>query len=502
MPMAGFFALTLGAALVARVDDGPPATTVLPRSSPEAQGVSSASLSSFIGRAEQDRDRLGLHGLVVLRHGHVILDAAWSPYNAAIPHSLYSLSKSFTSTAVGLAIAEGKLSLDDPVLKFFPDDAPSEPSKNLRSMRVRDLLRMATGHQGEPRVSMTDSQPWTKTFLVQPVPFKPGSHFLYNTPATYMASAIVQKVTGQTVLDYLKPRLFDPLGIKDPTWGASPQGITLGGYGLSLRTEEIARFGQLLLQKGRWQGKQVVPEEWIAEATTRQISNGSDPASDWDQGYGYQFWRCTHGAFRGDGAFGQFCVVLPEQDAVVAITSGSGDLQGILNLVWSELLPAFQPSAEPANSAAEGALKLRLANLRLRAVEGESSNETARRVTGRRYAFPSNPLKFEALSVEAGDTPTLILRADGQDRRIPLKSGDWVKGEVMALGPIEPGPTASTGAWTDAETLTTRVAFVSTPFVATFRLKFTGDEVQLAAETNVGFGPTRLPPLTGRADPK
>ena len=319
----------------------PPALAAdLPRSSPEAQGVSSSAVLAFVEAADQNID--SMNSFMLVRHGHVVAEGWWAPYEAESPHSLYSLSKSFTSTAVGLAIAEGKLSLDDEVLKFFPDDAPAEPSNNLKAMRVSDLLRMSTGQQTEPR--RTPDQPWTKTFLAQPVPFKPGTHFLYNTSATYMLSAIVQKATGQTVLDYLKPRLFEPLGIEHPTWETSPQGISAGGYGLSIRTEDIAKFGQLYLQKGKWHGKQLVPAAWVEAATARQTSNGSNPKSDWDQGYGYQFWRCRHGAYRGDGAFGQFCIVLPEQDAVIAITSGVKDMQAVLNLVWDKLLPALKPS--------------------------------------------------------------------------------------------------------------------------------------------------------------
>src|SRR5262249_20696480 len=289
-------------------------SSALPRSDPEAQGVSSAAILAFVEAADKDID--ALHSVMLVRHGNVVAEGWWSPYDADTPHALFSLSKSFTSTAVGLAVAEGKLSVDDEVLKFFPDDAPAEPSDKLKAMRVSDLLRMSTGHQAEP--SLRTEEPWTKVFLAQPVPNKPGTHFLYNTPATYMLSAIVQKATGTTVLDYLRPRLFEPLGIEHPTWGASPQGITLGGYGLSIRTEDIARFGQLYLQRGKWQGKQLVPEAWVEAATARQTSNGSNPKSDWDQGYGYQFWRSRHGAYRGDGAFGQFCVGLPEQDAVIA----------------------------------------------------------------------------------------------------------------------------------------------------------------------------------------
>src|SRR5437762_222222 len=323
----------------------------LPRSTPEEQGVSSAAVLSCI----ESLDKIdSMNSFMLVRHGKVVAEGWWAPYDAESPHALYSLSKSFTSTAVGMAIAEGKINLSDPVLKFFPDDAPANPSTNLKAMRISDLLRMSTGQQNEP--GRTDAEPWAKTFLAQPVPFKPGTHFLYNTSATYMASAIVQKATGTTVLDYLRPRLFEPLGIEHPAWEASPQGITVGGYGLSIRTEDIARFGQLYLQKGKWQGKQLVPEAWVKAATARQTSNGSNPNSDWDQGYGYQFWRCRHGAYRGDGAFGQYCIVLPEQDAVLAITGGLRDMQAVLTLVWDKLLPGLTPAALPADDASRAKL--------------------------------------------------------------------------------------------------------------------------------------------------
>src|SRR5262245_11058011 len=208
----------------------------LPRSSPEQQGLPSADLLAFIEAADKDIDTM--NSFMLIRHGHVVAEGWWAPYDRDTPHALYSLSKSFTSTAVGLAIAEGKLNLDDPVLRFFPDDVPAESSANLKAMRLSDLLRMSTGHQAEPR--RTAEQPWTRSFLAQPVPFKPGTHFLYNTTGTYMLSAAVQKATGQTVLDYLRPRLFEPLGIERPTWEMSPQGISTGGFGLSIRTEDIA----------------------------------------------------------------------------------------------------------------------------------------------------------------------------------------------------------------------------------------------------------------------
>jgi CubicO group peptidase (beta-lactamase class C family) len=475
-------------------------TSGLPRSRPEAQGVSPAQVLAFVNEA--DTTIQSLHSFMLVRHGKVVAEGWWTPYGPDAPHSLYSLSKSFTSTAVGLAVAEGKLSVDDEVLKFFPDDAPATPSNNLKAMRVRDLLRMSAGHQSEASLSQTSDVPWTKTFLAQSVPHKPGTHFMYNTPATFMLSAIVQKATGSTVLDYLKPRLFEPLGIDHPTWGTNPQGISLGGYGLSVRTEDIARFGQLYLQKGQWQGEQLVPESWVAAATARQTSNGSNPKSDWDQGYGYQFWRSRHHAYRGDGAFGQYCLVLPEQDAVIAITSGVKDMQGVLNLVWDKLLPALKPEPLPPDDDAHKALLVRLASLSIRPPQRADTPSVASKVAGKTYTFPANDRKLEAITLEPsdGDTAaTLTLRRDGVDRRVVCGKGTWRKGRIAFTTPDEQ-PAAASGAWTGDETFTAKICFYETPFIVTLNLKFAGDKLLLDSESNVAFGPTSHPRLEGRVE--
>lgn len=469
----------------------------LPRSSPESQGVSSSAVLSFIESADRDID--SLHGFMLLRHGHVIAEGWWSPYNPDSPHMLYSLSKSFTSTAVGLAVAEGKLSVDDEVLKFFPDSAPSEPSHNLKEMRVSDLLRMSTGQQTEP--PLPPDQPWTKAFLAHPVPFKPGTHFLYNTSGSYMLSAIVQKATGQNLLDYLTPRLFEPLGIERPTWEMSPEGVAAGGYGLSVRTEDIARFGQLYLQKGKWQGRQIVPESWIEAATARQTSNGSNPNSDWDQGYGYQFWRCRHNVYRGDGAFGQYCIVIPEQDAVIAINSGVRDMQAVMNLVWDKLLPAMKPSPLAPDDAAYRKLEQKLKGLVLRPVQGDGSPV---KVFGKKYAFPANDRKLEAITLENSgndDAVTLVIRINDVERRIACGRGEWQNGRI-AWGQFPEQPMAASGAWTEDGVFTAKLCLYETPYVFTLRLKFTGEELQFNTEANVSFGPTTEPQRIGKTTQK
>lgn len=474
----------------------------LPRSAPEAQGVSSAALLELVNAL--DREIEGMHSLMIARHGRVIAEGWWAPYDAAHNHVLYSLSKSFTSTAVGLAVAEGKLSVDDEVLKFFPEAAPAEPGNHLKAMRVRDLLTMTTGHQDEPPTSPDAMS--ARSFLAQPVPHPPGTHFKYNTAATFMQSALVQKVTGQTVLDYLRPRLFEPLGISQPVWDTNFEGISLGGYGLRVRTEDIAKFGQLYLQRGKWNGRQLLPAGWVDMATSKQVANGSNPRSDWNQGYGFQFWRCRHGAYRGDGAFGQYGIVLPEQDAVIAITSGVRDMQAVLNILWEKFLPACGPKKLRANRPADEQLKARLAGLETAPAEGAGTSPLAARVSNRRFVFPTNDQKIESVSLDttdAGRTVTLSLRQDGRDMRFPAGFRHWNKGRTSVpagrLASFPDEPVAGTFAWQADDTLVVKVCAYETPFNIRFQLKFEGDQVALDSEANVAFGPTRKPQLTGRA---
>lgn len=475
----------------------------LPRSTPERQGISAADILDFVDTADGQIDTM--NSFMLIRHGYVVAEGWWGPYDRETPHILYSLSKSFTATAVGLAIAEGKLSLDDQVLKFFPEDAPADLSANLKAMRVRDLLRMATGNQTEaPR---TDAAPWTRAFLAHPVPFKPGTHFLYNSPGTYMLSAIVQKVTGLTVLEYLKPRLFEPLGIDKPTWVMSPQGISAGSYGLSLRTEEIARFGQLYLQKGKWHGKQLVPTQWVEEATARQTANGSSPNSDWDQGYGYQFWRSRHNTYRGDGAFGQYCMVIPEFDAVVAITSGVRDMQSVMNLVWNKLLPAMKEKSLPENAAAQKKLAAKLAGLVVGLPVGQPTTPLAAQVSGKWFSFPENDRGLEAVSFDFNSaTPLLKVRTKGGEMRTPIGIGSWRKsadGFANGLDKFLSVPdsplVAASGAWSANDVFNVKLVLYQTPFYSALTFKFAGEQLLFDTEHNVSFGPRNLPQLVGQA---
>lgn len=463
----------------------------LPRSTPEEQGMASASIQAFLEAVEQNIHEL--HSFMLLRHGHVVAEGWWKPYAPERPHMLFSLSKSFTSTAVGLAVMEGRLSVDDPVLSFFPDDAPAEVSPNLAAMRVRHLLSMSTGHH-EDTTERSFRQPdgnWIKGFLALDVEHEPGTYFVYNSGASNMLSAIVQKLTGLTLLDYLTPRLFKPLGIENPTWESSPQGINFGGWGLNVNTEDIACFGQMYLQGGLWQGQRILPEAWVKEATSRQVSNGSKPDSDWEQGYGYQFWRCRHHAYRGDGAFGQYCIVMPDQDAVLAITSGVGDMQAVLNLVWEHLLPAMNDAPLPADVSTEATLKQKLTQLAFQPPQGERTSPVAASVSGKTYHLETNELGVQSISFDFSEHEWSAAMQQPQGKNhFKGGYGVWQFGEAAIY---EHSPcVAASGVWAAEDTFVMTLRFYETPFYHTLTCQFTEDRVTITTKVNVSFGPTEF----------
>jgi CubicO group peptidase (beta-lactamase class C family) len=477
----------------------------LPRGVPERQGVSSAALLELVEALDQQIE--GMHSLMIVRHGQVIAEGWWKPYAPEHKHVLYSLSKSFTSSAVGFAIAEDLITIDDEVVRYFPDHVPADASANLKAMRVRDILTMTTGHQDEPPADPDAVS--ARSFLAQPVPHLPGTHFKYNTPATFMQSAIIQKVSGQTVLDYLRPRLFEPLGIEAPVWETNFEGISLGGYGLRIRTEDIAKFGLLCLRHGKWDRQQLLPAGWMQQATSKQVSNGSDPGSDWNQGYGFQFWRCRHNAFRADGAFGQYCVMMPDQDAVVAITAGVRDLQAVLNVLWDKFLPACQAKPLPKDRATHQRLMGTLANLELRPAEGTASSGEAGRLLNRRYRFADNDDELESLSLTcATGGPHLGLELCFKNAHlvVPCSHGQWRAGSTRVsnaagrLRLFSGEPVTGTFGWAADDTLMIKICAYETPFNMTLKLKFEEDAVTLDSHPNVAFRRSSDPQLIGRVE--
>ena len=332
---------------------------------PEEAGVSSLGLADFLSAWEEKRNQVQFHSLIVLRHGKTVCRMNFAPYDDQTPHTLFSPSKSFTSAAAGFAVAEGKIAWDSRVADLLPEEVPQGRREELLPITLENLLCMGSGLEEE-----SDSLPsdpgvtWARHVLSHRLAYPPMTHFHYNTLGTYLVSCMLQKATGQTVRDYLTPRLFAPLGIETPAWDLSPQGVCCGGFGLHLKADDIARFGQCLLDHGLWQGKRVLPEGWVELATREHIANYEGRPQDgneWGQGYGFQFWRCMDGRYRGDGMFGQVCMIDEKRDAVVAATCAAADMGEEFRLIREHLFPAFDAPA--ATEAQQQALRDRIGAL-------------------------------------------------------------------------------------------------------------------------------------------
>jgi CubicO group peptidase (beta-lactamase class C family) len=426
----------------------------LPRSTPEEQGLPSTAIEAFVDRLEA----LGLepHSLMVLRHGHVVAEGWWTPYHRAGVQLLYSLSKSFTSTAVGLAVGEGRFALTDRLADTFPAAAQGAGPR-AQALTVHDALSMSTGHRLdslEPMLARPDA--FEEAFFGYEPEEPVGTWFVYDNGATFMSGAVTQHHVGERLVDYLRPRLLDPIGAGPAAWQRHTDGRDLGFTGLFLRTEAIARFGLLLLADGMWHGGRVLPAGWAATATSALTDNTMNDATvDWQQGYGYQFWRCRHGAVRGDGAYGQFCVLLPDQDAVVVITSSTENMPAELDAIWDLLLPAFADAPLPPDPAADNRLTTRLAEATMTPLSGTETPATV------------GPWRFDHVPTEehpALTALTVTATADG----FVLMADDGAPVTAVCGNAAWPAADADTsfvasGGWTDPDTFEAVLVALQSP---------------------------------------
>lgn len=405
---------------------------------PESQGVPSEAILKFIDGCEKtfDAGDLGaMHGFVIVRHGKVIAEGSWKPFDTLNEtHMLYSHSKSFTSSAIGLLADRGKIDLDERIVDIFSNEVPAKVSENLAQLRVRDLLTMNVGKKDH---LLRDGGDWVKEFLSKDFFRKPGTGFKYDSDATYMLAAIVEKKSGMKMMDYLQKNMFDQIGITKAWTTCSPQGIPCGGWGMNMTTRELARFGQLYLNRGDWDGKRVLSSDWVSLATTRQTWSGWQnvgvkalgEGTDWEQGYGFQFWRCRHGAYRADGAGGQYTVVIPEKDMVVSAHAGLGDFPKELDLIWDNLLPVLKDAPLAENPSTQKKLADRLAKLAIKPVEFARARKWT---TPFEFSLRENSRGFKSVRFDPKDGGgcicTLVTRAGEQ--KFPAGTGEWQEGSI------------------------------------------------------------------------
>lgn len=513
----------------------------LPRSTPVAEGVDAEKIIGFLDAVEATRT--DFHSLMVVRHGSVVAEGWWAPYRADDIQLLYSLSKMFLAMAVGLAIGEGRFGLDDLVADLLPDLVPDPRPPHLEHLRVRHLLSMASGHTEEMIFQMSGMGPdLVRNFLALAPPEPPGSVFAYNQGNPLTLSQLITTFTGEQLVDYLRPRLFAPLGIERAEWSRVKMGIDQGFSGLHVETEALAKLGLLVLQDGRWGDEQLVPADYVRACRTHQIptvpeSSEVDAPShapvgdiDWMQGYGYQMWMCRHGAARGDGAYGQYSIVLPELDAVIACTAAVIEMQPQLELIWEHLLPAFAPDvyeAAPArgipsdaSGGADGELAERLSQLSTARVRTSATGpaeaiELAPTEVGWPYLDGLERVRVEPLprsdgtggagssasNAGSGDSDSgsgdsaatpgsaggqpsggsrLTITVAGVAHRFDVPDGEWVDGELTGLHTVFPEVAVSAG-WVGVDEFQADVVSRRTPHRLQLRLNTAGDEPTLSA---------------------
>jgi CubicO group peptidase (beta-lactamase class C family) len=438
----------------------------LPRSTPADQYVDPRSVLAFIDAVDAD-PAIEMHSLMVVRHGYVVAEGWWAPHTPERTRLLYSLSKSFTSTAFGFALHEGLVGLDDTVVSHFPEFDAEITEPRSRSVTLRHIAAMASGHNREMMEEAVTRDPRepVRGFLLVPPDEPPGTIFAYSQPCTYTLGSVIQRAAGMRLSEYLRPRLFDPLGIGEVGWLAWPPGRDQGFSGLFARTEDVAKLGQLYLQRGRWGDAQLIQASYVEQATSRQVQTPNRDSVDWCQGYGFQFWMSRYG-YRGDGAFGQFCVVLPEQDAVIATTAGTEAMQTVLDNLWRHLLPglaASKPDDGAQRQLAErlGGLKLMPCVARPSPPHWEDWTDTPFAVAPGVEGLPAAPLtSVQVGKADHGAEITIVEPANALT--FPVGATDWLVSTPKDVYG-SPVPVAASGGWLDDHTLRVEVIFLETP---------------------------------------
>lgn len=391
-------------------------TPDMERSTPEAEGIPSDKVIAFFDSLMSLPD-VDIHSTIILRHGKVVAEMYPEPFRAEYGHQLFSCSKTFTAAAVGLAIADNRLRLDDRLASFFPELLPDSVSDRLADITVRDLLTMTSGFEVDTRMR-TFRTDWIRSYLNHPMVAEPGKRFAYDSIDTYLLSAIVQRVTGMKIIDYLKQRIFTPLNITEVYWEESPEGINTGGWGLYLQPESLAKFGQLLLNGGAWNGQQLLPASWVKEMTSRQVEN---PDGD---DYGFQMWMCAYpGASRADGAYGQYILLVPDKDMVVVITQcllqGGGKEQ---QWVWDGLLPYLSDTPLEPGKAYE-MLKKKTARYAHLLPQGKKRSAVSDRIQSKEFQLKENALEWQSLRFEFDKQEVRMYVKDKQGQTSPVALG-------------------------------------------------------------------------------
>ena len=461
--------------------------------SPESQGIDSQSLGAAVDQVRQRG--LGVHSILVIRHGYAVLDANFYPYDGSVPHDLASVTKSLTSVLTGIAVGQGVVKLDQKVLEFFPKERPQNPDERKARITVGNLLHMESGLDcgylpGEQELEqMKRSANWVQFALALPMKYEPGAHSAYCSPGYHLLGSVIAAAAHQSELEFGRKHLFEPLGIREVIWSDDPQGRSHGWGDSHLFPKDLARIGYLYLHGGQWDGRQIVPADWVALATTPATGERGAAGA-----LGIE-WNASNGPgghqYGGNGRGGQSLIVWPELDMVVVITAG-GNAGQIAPLIRQAVKAE---SALPENAASVRELGAKTAD----AAKAPAAHalvplpSLAAKISGARYEFPINPSRIDSLSVVFGKEPRVNVKYLGEDLSFPLGLDG-----VYRLGPYGPLHllAGARGEWTSESEFLLDLNFVANINHYTLKLRFDGDRVEVDA--NEASGLIRNGHITGK----
>lgn len=436
-------------------------------------------------------DLTEIHHVVVMVDGKIASELHPKPFRAEDRHTLYSVSKTFTAVAVGLAIDDGLLSVDDTIDKFFPEYMNDNIDPRLREIKVKDMLTMRSGFKTQS--GMRNKQlDWVNYYLTRPLVANPGTRYSYDSIETYLLSAIVQKVTGKTVLELLNERIFHPMGITDVEWELCPKGINTGGWGIYLSSHSQALFGQLLLQGGAWNGKQLVSKKWIDEMMTVHVVRDAND-------YGYQIWLCEYpGAWRADGAFGQYIIIVPQKNMVVVLNQCSRS-KGFpeRSNIWHTVVKNALNCAIDAKPAELQALKEYEEKASLPVLDGDSISNLTKTYNGKTFALDQNKLGWKSVkfNFKENNTSIEVVDADNKKSTIDLGYKEWKTSQLGGYphysilaqnrfsGITGPFYTGSCYAWSD-NALNAKIHYINWITSLSLSFRFDGDNLEIGVSEN------------------
>lgn len=483
----GIIVVILALVVIPRLGEANRPTTDWPTTTPEAQGFDSTKLAeAMVAWREQG---IPIHSLLLIRNGYVVADATFYPYDGQTAHDVASVTKSVMTTLIGIAVDQGKLNLDAPMVSFFPDRTIANLDARKEAITVRHLLSMSSGLQctrdgmeNDTVSAMHGSPDFVQFALDLPTATDPGSSFLYCSPAIHLLSPILQQATGMTTLEFARQNLFEPLGITDLAWERDPQGYYQGWGDLSLYPRDMAKIGQLFLQNGQWEGQQIVPREWVEEATAVHMTSSTDDP------YGYGWWLSpeTEGVYRAAGRLGQNIIVLPSLNTILVTTGGGFEIEEIEEL----LLAAFADMEKPLPANPAGVARLEAAVAAVAQPPAAKPvaplPDVARAISGKTYVFDRNAVGLTSLAFEFDDSPEATAHIGWEDASVAAMSIGLDGAYRFSPTATDSRPVGLRGNWQPPQTFILEYNGVVTNDQLALQLLFQDDRVVATASATVG----------------